>query len=322
MASEAGSKPLDLIDSISSNAAEFDFYQFVRLLERQGIKQQFSPSADISFPASDIKQAQWLENVLSIKLSFMGFYGVDSPLPQYFFTEALFDTENGKCLREFLNIFSQRIYTLLYAAWKKFQPVVQLEQGNADYLQLLRSISGNALTSNDQKEFAYAGLLGRRIKNAVGLATMLSSFLNGLKVDVQQFKEKWCRIETNAYLGGYADQALGLGDNTILGNQVVDRTKHIEIRIGPMTIEAAMQLLPGQEQHQRLNQLIKRYIGPLIEYELTYIVKPSVINGLQLGKSEIHLGWASWIGEKTAKEYEIRITNHTVGAQHAAPELV
>lgn len=90
------------------------------------------PAASLSFPASDSLQVEKHLDQITIIVNFLGLYGVDSPLPQYFNYEAL--KEDAASLRSFLDIFNHRFYVLYLLAQYDPESLTKF-QSSCDFLK-------------------------------------------------------------------------------------------------------------------------------------------------------------------------------------------
>jgi type VI secretion system protein ImpH len=66
-----------------------------------------------------------------IRTTFMGMYGVDSPLPTYL-DDITQRREGHEALQGFLDIFSHRILTQFYRIWRKYSYPATFEPGGTD----------------------------------------------------------------------------------------------------------------------------------------------------------------------------------------------
>ena len=296
-----GNKKSGLNKNLVKNSNQYNFMQFLRLLEQHWLEKPISaktnnlnlkliPTKDLSFPASDIKSSTIQQQQLTLQLTFMGLCGTDSPLPQYFSEYIRADNPGSECMYDFLNIFSNRIYILLYLVWKKYHLFLNPEKSN--YLKYLIALSGNALTANDQREFAFAGLLGSQHHNCTSLTASLSDYLQA-PVTIQEFIPTWVDLGETLTIGR---DHISIGDNAMLGNHATAAQKII-IQIGPLTLTQAQQILPDQDSYQRLTNLIKRYIDMHISCDVVLLLCHAN-NCLTLGSSDIKLGWTSWLGKR------------------------
>ena len=314
----------DLIEDVFDNAARYEFVQVIRLLESgwyghgeigHGLDKwlRMRPAPEISFPAADIRRCEFDDNGhVDLQLNFMGLYGVDAPVPHYFTEMIARNDESSECMRSFLDIFSHRLYALFYLAWKKYRPFVNLDSQHSPYLDYIIALSGQTLHDRDNVELGFSGPMGTRVRNATTLGGMLTEFMGNVPASVREFVPRWVRIDSEAVLGGEGRNAMALGDNTILGDEVLDISGKIDITIGPLEVTEVKKLLPGKQDARALASLIRRYLDPTIDFDLVLIVKPSSILGMQLGSDDVLLGWSSWIGYQVAETDEIRIPGQSL----------
>lgn len=214
------------------------FFQYLHQLESQGIAIEtvnMQPAASLSFTTKQIKKLQQLGDDYQLILTFMGLYGVQSPLPDYFLQQALF--ARGACLRAFLNLFNQRFYELLYQAWKKSHPI----HAQHPYLHYLQALLGAKELKPHQLILSN---LSRRPRWS--LSTMLSFM--PWKIRMQQVPQ-WQPISLPTKLG---QQQHALGDNVLLGRHLLTNVLQIKL----------MQTVP--HHHREIQQLLARlyhYVG-------------------------------------------------------------
>ena len=253
------------------------------------------------------KHHQRDDGKLDLQLNFMGLYGVDAPVPHYFTELVARQDEESEPLRAFLDVFCHRLYAQFYLAWKKYRPFVDLEHAGSPYVNYLTALSGNAVDVLDNTELGFSGSLGTRVRSATALAGMLSEYMNDVPVKVNQFVPRWVRLEQDSYLGAEGENALQLGDNTILGDAVLDVSGKIDVCIGPMDADEARSLLPGKQRALDLGHLIERYLDPTLTFDVVLKVQPSSVIAQRLGEDDMILGWSSWVGHKLNESYELRI---------------
>lgn len=314
----------DLIEDVFENAPQYEFYQVMRLLESgwyghgevgNGLDKwlRMRPAPEISFPAADVRRCSFDDNGnVDLELNFMGLYGVDAPVPHYFTEHIARDDESSESMRAFLDIFSHRIYALFYLAWKKYRPHVDLDKPDSAYLDYVIALSGQTLNQEDTRELGFSGSMGSRVRNATSLGGMLTEYMGDIPTKVKQFVPRWVKIDSDAFIGGEGYQAMELGDNTILGDEVLDISGKIDIRIGPMDATEIKRLLPGKPDSLALGNLIKRYLDPTIDFDLVLIIKPSSSLGMQLGSDDVMLGWSTWVGYQVKEMDELRIPGESL----------
>ncbi|HEB58425.1 MAG TPA: type VI secretion system baseplate subunit TssG [Gammaproteobacteria bacterium] len=324
MAAHIRRKLPDLIEDVIANAPHYEFFQAVRLLELlwedhgqidAGLDSwlRLRPASEISFPAADIRRCQFDDyGRLDMQLNFMGLYGVDAPVPNYFIEYIARDDEHSQVMRDFLDVFTHRMYAQFYLAWKKYRPVMDLESPDCRYVGYLSALSGNALYEDEATELGFSGLMGTRVRGATGLASMLSEYLDGRPVSVTQYVPRWIKLEQDAALGLEGEAALNLGDNTILGDEVLDVSGKVDIVVGPVNTDESRALLPGGARARDLAKLMERYLDPTVTFDLVVKVRPETIMAQCLGEEDIILGWSSWLGSKLNDGYELRIPGESL----------
>lgn len=307
-----------LIQSFLDDAPDFEFFQALRLLENHWHGHgriggeldrwlRLRPAHELGFPAADIRRCRFIDNGrLDLQLNFMGLYGVDGILPGYFLERIARDDETSAALRHFIDFLGHRFYALYYLAWKKYRPYVTLEQ-DGSYLDWLNALAGNVLDPDDGDEYAFCGVLGNRNRGAATLEGMLSEFLEGLPVCVEQFVPRWVQTQSAACLGGEGESAMVLGDNALLGEAILDLNSKIGIHVGPLPAARARELLPGHPRGQALGRLLERYLEPGMAFDVVLHVLPDHDAGARLGRDEMVLGWSSWLGEALQESYALRI---------------
>lgn len=314
----------DLIEDIFANAPHYEFFQVIRLLEGgwyghgeigHGLDKwlRMRSAPEISFPGADVRRCELNDNgKADLQLNFMGLYGVDAPVPHYFTELIARDDESSEAMRAFLDLFSHRLYALFYQAWKKYRPYVALDTPDNAYLDYVQALSGHTLNDHDTVELGFCGAMGTRVRNAATLSGMLTEYMGNTPSHVEQFVPRWVKIQSESFLGGEGEQGLCLGDNTIVGDEVLDISGKIDIRIGPMEASLAKRLLPGKPDALALGNFISRYLDPTLSFDLVLIIKPSSILGMQLGADDTLLGWSTWIGYQMSESDEIRIPGESL----------
>lgn len=309
-----------LIRDLTANAARFDFFQAVRLLEAASSGAQggidrpraavhLRTAAEISFPAADLRRAyRGADGKLVLEAAFLGLYGVDAPVPAYFWESVARGEEEGQCLRAFLDLFGSRLYELLYLAWKKSRGHLFEDQGANLLEDYLLALSGKPRTTRTDLALAYAGGFGCRAKGAAILAGMLREHL-GVPVRVEEFVPCWVEVGPVSVLGR---TGMILGEDVVLGQRVLDVGRKINIELGLMSEARTLEFFPGRGGARELRDLIEGYLEPTLEYDVIFLVEPTHCKR-RLGRDDIHLGWTSGLGESAKKPRRIRLAGRAYG---------
>jgi type VI secretion system protein ImpH len=311
-----------LIEDLLRNPSAYRAFQALYLIETnigeeadiEDNPQAFisiAPAAEMTFPAGEIRHCRVDErDRYRLELNFMGFYGVDTPLPQFFNDIATFDTPRGAELRGFLELFNQRLYQLLYSAWKKMNLHGSSDTRTSLYCRYLEALYGGSGTCHLLGRFDYAGILANRVKNGQSLADMLDDYLH-CPVTVKQNIPCWIELEETASLGG----ELKLGDNAMLGNRLMDVNSKILLRIGPLSSHDAAELLPGRPAAATLAHMIREYLDPALQYDVEMLILPDTGYESVLGGNPSILGWTACLGRAGDTVNRVRLTGENMDQQ-------
>jgi type VI secretion system protein ImpH len=244
---------------------------------------------------------------------FLGLWGPNGPLPLHLTAQArerLLQHKDPTLVR-FADLFHHRMLLLFYRAWAQALPVVQLDRPGqdrfADFVGSLIGTGGPAWRGRDaapdHARLAFAGVLSRQVRNADGLAHMLSTFLKR-PVRVESFVGRWMALPPQersrlvGRAGGRARSSVArLGGGAVLGRAVFDRQHQCRIHIGPLDFSAFKDLLPGGSALAPVQALVQQYLGHELGWDLRLELQASQVPSTCLGRSG-QLGWTSWIGQR------------------------
>lgn len=285
---------LDLKLDLLKQGHAFSFFQALRLLRLLGGRQgpagdgpgepdvRIRPDLSLGFPASDIARIEETASgpaAFRMTVTFLGLYGVSSPLPT-FYTEELIDEalSESSTARDFLDAIHHRLFILLFRCWSKYRPFVRIvEERDEDDLEKLFCLMG--LGEPELRRFAekapgllrYVGLFARHPRSAAGLAGMLRDALGGVSVKVVPCVPRKAVIppDQRTLLGVSGGR---LGVDCFVGHEVDDRMGKFRLKIGPLGADRFSSLLPGREEHGRLALLVGLYLTDPLEYDLELVL--------------------------------------------------
>jgi type VI secretion system protein ImpH len=245
-----------------------------------------------------------------IEVRFFGLFGPNGPLPlhltEYARNRALHHAD--PTLVRFADLFHHRRLLLFYRAWAQAQPVVGRDRPDDDsFADIVGSLIGVGIPAlrgrdpmADEVKLHFAGLLSRQVRNADGLAHLLSGYL-GRPVQVEQFAGHWMpllldeRSRLGRVLGGRENASARLGGGAVLGKMLWDRQHGIRLHIGPLDRKAFTSLLPDGKALPAVMALVKQYIGHEFEWDLVLGHVAEQVEPSRLGQ-HARLGWTSWVG--------------------------
>ena len=318
----------DALQSIGAEPWRFDFYFAMRWLECQHPdKPRFGtarlPSdepirlgqvADLSFAPSALHAVVPATAYAKprIEVRFFGLFGPNGPLP-YHLTEyarqRLLNHGDATIVR-FADMFHHRLLLLFYRAWANGQPTVGLDRPQedrfSDYVGALIGLGAPELSRRDaapdHAKLHFAGALSRQVRNADGLAAMLSGYLRR-PTRVEQFVGNWLplpRTERTTIGGAPARRkspSAQLGGGAVLGQMVWDRQHNFRVHVGPLDQEAFDSLLPQGRALPGLVAMVEQYIGVELSWDLKLTLQPDQVEPCRLGRQS-RLGWTSWMAMK------------------------
>lgn len=299
----------------------FDFFQAVRLLEvrfseevgaqnpaRESIR--FRPHVGLVFPAADVKKITWPDGSsgpAEVIATFMGLYGIDSPLPDAFYDTLATEAEGTFVHRDFLDIFNHRLYASFYRAWKKYRPPVgeQVRTNDAHERRFL-SLAGlgtphasEALPVPPLRLASLAGWLGRRTKCAEGLEAVVKTVF-GLPTRVIENVPRWVRLNKRPKMGSNKN-GLRLGQSATIGERVYDRASKFRVQVGPLGLEDYVALLPGGARADAMHRVIRLYAPDYLAFDVELRVHANEMPSTRLGDRAAKLGLTTCLGKPTTR---------------------
>lgn len=264
----------------------------------------FAPSTIAAVDAA----GQAPSGVPKLEIYSFGLFGPNGPLPLAF-TEHACERQahyQDRTLAEFADLFHHRLALLFFRAWADAQAAASLDRVDEDdgFSRFIASLLHAGLPAQrnrgevgEHARLGNAGHLVRQVRNAEGLERILSRYF-GVPVVVREFVAAWLEIpqQQRARLGGLA--APRLGGDAVIGAAVLDRQHRFELRVGPMSLEAYRQFLPGGRYQPMLLDWVRRYVGIEYIWRLRLVLAESAVPDARLaGNSQ--LGWTSWLGRRT-----------------------
>ena len=320
MAGPAGRADADLErlrEDLVRHADRYEFGQAVRLLRLLTVREKggtdgedfwkgirIRPALSLAFPPRDLSSLRWEDPVglPRLEVNFFGLYGVSSPLPT-FYTEDLIEerNEDGSTARDFLDVLHGVLYPLLYDGWEKVRLSLRAyEKGEEEVENLFHVFTGLAQPVFREADplcstaLRYAGLLSLHPRSARGLEEILTDVLDGVRVEVEQCVERSVPLpgEQRLLLGA----PLPLGEETVLGDRIRDRSNQIRTRIGPVDNRGFETLLPGRENLRKVAFWQEFYLTDPVSAEVTLLLEDREPEPVRLGASRrCRLGLDAWL---------------------------
>lgn len=313
---------------VMRRARDFEFFQLIHLLERlapetvpvgeQGPTRRepvrMRPALSLGFPPGDIAEADWVENPTAdtghvrVTNTFLGLYGSDSPLAAHFTETLLPEKENDARVREFIDLFHHRVFSLLYRVWKKYRYYVTFRGDGLDPIShIVRGLIGVDTPGLDAvlgmpavNLFRYVGLLSQKPRSTAALIGQLRDYFHDeVAVDVAQCVGRWLAIDA----GDRNVLGLGkcsLGRDFLVGERIYDRSGKFRVKVGPVGFETYTQFLPTGNSARELSKVTRFFCTDPLEFDVQVTLRGEEVPATQLGGAGMlgRLSWTSWLKSK------------------------
>jgi type VI secretion system protein ImpH len=260
-----------------------------------------------------------------IEVRFFGLFGPNGPLPLALTEHARERLlhHNDATFARFADLFHHRLLLLFYRAWAQAQPTVSLDRPAEDrFAERVGSLIGIGSATlrgrdaaPDHARLFFAGLLSRQVRNADGLAALLSGWLRR-PVRIEPFTGAWLalppseRTRIGRAVAGRPNPSAKLGGGAVLGGMVWDRQHNFRVHIGPLDLAAFESLLPGGSALPAVAALVQHYVGHEFGWDLKLTLAPDNAPRARLGRAG-RLGWTSWCGRPApGRPAELLLTPH------------
>jgi type VI secretion system protein ImpH len=327
-----------IVDELTEKLPEVSFFQLLRCIQvarkcRIGMEKRIDRQpvrmvcdTEMNFPFSELSDWRRSEDSLdprpTLVNTFFGLYGSHGVLPEHYTyrIHTQWKEFGDSTLREFLDLFNHRLYSLFYLSWEKNCFPVAFETakfaGQDDPItQIRRALIGNRMEAgSDRLSFPedhllyYSGHFAATSRPAAASLRIAAMDFTGLPVDVRQFVGCWLYLkpEDQSRLGGFGlGQSSGnlLGQDAVAGERVWDWENRFELDVGPVAWEEFQEWLPGSIRLRKLHDFVRRMVGPQFDFSITLLVQPNQVRTLSLDSSKpTALGWSTWLGEWTSTE--------------------
>ncbi|MGI4837126.1 MAG: type VI secretion system baseplate subunit TssG [Janthinobacterium lividum] len=246
---------------------------------------------------------------------FFGLGGPNGPMPLAL-TEYVRDRERNlgdSTTKHFFDLFHHRLLSLFYRAWAEARPTISHDRPDDDYWSArLAALSGRGMDSlldqgpiTDSAKFHYSGHLAAQTRYPDGLRAILAEYF-GVAVAVEEYVGQWLPLPDHNRLG---IEHCRLGEDLCLGSHVWDRQHKFRLRLGPLSLERYMALLPRGELFAELAAWVREYQGDELDWDLNLVLEQAQVPAASLDGSG-RLGFNTWLGAPTADAADLLLSRH------------
>ena len=309
-----------LTPRLEADLNRINFYRFCQLLEKQNPGRpligstshpsddpvRFAPHPGMGFPAGELKAVGYDEENGSkpplIRTTFMGMYGVDSPLPTAYLDDIAQCREGHEALQGFLDIFSHRILTQFYRIWRKYSYPATFEPGGTDAIsQSLLGLVGLGIPGTAKhiatpvsRFLALLGVLRQPGKTQEGIQARVS--LSGPYTTVRVSPYCLRPVEISQPLGFYGDDDFLLDGNTPLGDEAMDASSQLLIALSTENEQESQGWKPDGLLYQDFLVMLRVYLGWRFKAKITLTTQTRLLAAPPLGEGPFWLGMNGVLG--------------------------
>jgi type VI secretion system protein ImpH len=277
------------------------------------------PATGLTPTAAAIRGRYKRADVPTLIVNFFGLFGPQGALPLVYtrtLCELDFDrnyrrTSTRTALRDWMDLFNNRLSALLYRAWQKYRlPVgyqrsvvrgmVASDRRPTDKLtQVLMSVVGLGVPGlrdrlrvdppdphagggplariDDLALIHYAGAFARRRPGGHELEAILANYF-ALPARVIALTGQWLNLPPASQTRLVEGANASLGVNAVAGEQIWDVNSKFRIRIGPLRYTEFVTFLPDptpipdRKGVFLLSQLTRLYVGPEFDFEVQLVL--------------------------------------------------
>lgn len=310
-----------------------NFYRFCQLLEQESPDSpklgatshpandpvRFRPWPGMGFPVGTLKTVETDEDhperPPTVRTTFLGMYGVDSPLPGMYLDDIAQRREGHEAVTSFLDIFSHRITTQYYRIWRKYAYPATFEGGGRDATsQCLLGLVGLGIPGTAEhvatpvsRFLALLGTMRLPTRNAEGIRALVSLLAPHTWATITEPDPVKVHIDNRSGLG--TGNRVQLSQRATLGKTAKEACSRVLVTLVTDNPEEAEGWLPGGHIHTDLLALMRVYLGYRSDARLRLTVPVRLLPEPRLGKSRrIQLGRTGLLGLKDGKLSDNRET--------------
>lgn len=312
-----------LTETLRDDIWRANFYRFCQLLEQENPNApklgstdklsddpvRFRPWPGMGFPVSELKAVETDEVhpdlPPTVRTTFLGMYGVDSPLPTTWLDDIAQRREGHEATTAFLDIFSHRIFTQYYRIWRKYAYPVTFEPGGTDDIsQCLMGLIGLGIPGTAQQVatpvsrfLALLGTMRLPTRNAEGIRQLVSLLAPDTRATVISPDPVTVPIVHRSGLG--KANRVSLSQRATLGKTGKEACSRILLMLATDNPVEAEGWLPGGQMHTDLMVLLRVYMGYRSDVRLRLTVPVACLPEPRLSKTRrVQLGRTAVLGLK------------------------
>ncbi|EOC0417700.1 type VI secretion system baseplate subunit TssG [Cronobacter malonaticus] len=325
---------------LDKDITRINFYRFCQLLEKRDPTRpplgstlnpaddpvRFRPWPGMGFPASEIKAVETDEDnpdaPPSVRTTFMGLYGVDSPLPTTCLDDITQRREGHEALEAFLDIFNHRILTQFYRIWRKYSYPATFEAGGRDNTsQSLLGLIGlgipgteNHVATPVSRFLALLGIMRLPGRTAEGVQALVRLLAPKTRATVTPHCLRPVRISQP--MGFYGDDDFLLDGHSVLGEEITEANSQLRITLYATDVKEVQGWLPEGQIYSDFLVLLRVYLGWRYKARIELTVPTHLLPEPVLDDGHFLLGLTGVLGADDASDPDAIPSAFTVELGH------
>lgn len=299
-------------DRLAPDIARINFYRFCQLLEQSQQNAplgstdnpatdavRFRPHPGMGFPVSELKNVERdagnPDVPPTVRTTFLGLYGVDSPLPTAYLDYITQRHDGHDAVMAFLDIFNHRFITQYYRIWRKYNYPASFEAGAMDDISrcLLGLIglgipgSENHIATPVSRFLALLSVMRLPTRTAEGVTALVGLLAPLTKATVVPHDPQPVILPAPAGLS--KNSRISLKTRTLLGRTGTDVNSQLLLKLYTEDAAEARGWLPGGQLHSDLLVLLRVYLGWRCQARLQLTLPVSLLPAARLGKQRVQI---------------------------------
>ncbi len=267
---------------------------------------RFRPHPGMGFPASELKAVEYDEDnpdaPPTVRTTFMGLYGVDSPLPTAWLDDIAQRREGHEAQEAFLDIFNHRILTQFYRIWRKYSYPATFEAGGRDRIsQSLLGLISMGIPGTDKhiatpasRFLALLGVMRLPARTEEGIQALVRLLAPRTQVTVMPHCPRTVYLANP--LGFYGDEDLLLDGYTVLGDVTTEIGSQLLIALYTEDHAEARSWMPEGQTYNDFLILLRIYLGWRYKALIQLTVPTQLLPAPVLGETPFALGMSGVLG--------------------------
>lgn len=283
---------------------------------------RFRPALDLGFPTADINAIiARPDGGYILEGTFLGVYGIASPLSAYV-TENLLFADESSIERGFLDIFHHRLYSLFHRCWERMHIELGYRADGSDTFSgramglagLRREALGADRRTSPGRLMGLAWPLARHTRSLAQFEAAIHAWFPDVPISIEPCVGTWVVVPPDQ------QNRLGTGNcrldtDCTLGGQVFDRASTFGILIGPVPLAIYLRFLPSGDLLAELRELLNLFNTDSLDYRVQLSIEPGDLPRLSLeglfSTDQTRLGWSTWMGEPPRQPQPLSFTIST-----------